>query len=87
MARPWRDNLTKCVFAQTEIKFLGYTVNEDGTKPLAKKVKAILDFPRTAYREANSQISRYDKFLPKIHTQDETANSAEPAFKESEVKT
>ena len=35
---------TKCIFAQTEIRFLGYTV--DGTKPLAEKIKAILDFPK-----------------------------------------
>ena len=39
-------NPTKCVFAQTKVKFLGYTVNENGTKLLPEKVKAIFNFPR-----------------------------------------
>lgn len=37
---------SKCVFAAKEVKFLGYTVNAKGTKPLTDKVRAIIDFPK-----------------------------------------
>ena len=36
----------KCVFARAEIQFLKYTANEQGTKPFAKKVKIVLEFPK-----------------------------------------
>ncbi|XP_076299903.1 uncharacterized protein LOC143218556 [Lasioglossum baleicum] len=38
-------NPTKCVFAAPEVKFLGYIVNAQGTKPLTDKVNAIREFP------------------------------------------
>ncbi|XP_050315272.1 uncharacterized protein LOC126749609 [Anthonomus grandis grandis] len=41
-----RINWDKCVFAQEEINFLGFTVNARGFKPPAEKVEAILAYPR-----------------------------------------
>ena len=41
-------NPSKCVFAEKEVQFFGYTVNENGTKPLAEMVKAIQEFPKLA---------------------------------------
>ena len=39
-------NLDKCQLARKEVSFLGYTINEQGYKPLPKKVKAILNYPK-----------------------------------------
>ena len=36
----------KCHFCKPEIKFLGWVVNKDGTKPNTEKVRAITEFPR-----------------------------------------
>ncbi|KAG7301804.1 hypothetical protein JYU34_014833 [Plutella xylostella] len=38
-------NTSKCVFGQSEVKFLGYTVSAAGIRPLDLKVQAIKDYP------------------------------------------
>lgn len=38
-------NVSKCVFGQPEVTFLGCTVSADGIRPLDTKVQAIQDFP------------------------------------------
>ena len=40
-------NPAKCVFGDTEMTFLGYTVSAEGTQPLEEKVAAINRFKRT----------------------------------------
>lgn len=44
-------NLSKCLFGQTEVSFLGYLVSNNGIKPSTEKVKAIMDFkkPKTLH--------------------------------------
>ena len=37
--------LSKCVFLQTTIKYLGHTVTEHGISPLTDKVEAVYNFP------------------------------------------
>ena len=37
--------LEKCEFGKKEVEYLGYKVSKDGIVPLAKKVKAISEFP------------------------------------------
>lgn len=37
-------NLEKCIFAQTELKYLGFIVLSEGLKVDQKKVKAVLDW-------------------------------------------
>lgn len=39
-------NTSKCVFAQTEVNFLGYLVSSTGTRPQPEKVDAILTYPK-----------------------------------------
>ena len=57
------------VFAKNEIRFLGYTVDEHGTKPLAEKVKAILDFPKLdtvrQLRRFLGMMNFYRRFIPR----------------------
>lgn len=61
-------NPSKCVFAAAEVKFLGYIVNKEGTRPLADKVKAIVDFPRPEVvkqlRRFLGMINFYRRFIP-----------------------
>lgn len=39
-------NPSKCTFGQPEVKFLGYTVNENGIKPPQEKISAIIQYPK-----------------------------------------
>lgn len=39
-------NLSKCIFEQTKLEFLGHEVSTEGIRPLDDKVKAIMEFPR-----------------------------------------
>ena len=41
-----RLNTDKCLLGQTELEFLGHTVNQFGFKPTAEKTEAISNFPR-----------------------------------------
>ncbi|XP_076663692.1 uncharacterized protein LOC143366464 [Andrena cerasifolii] len=61
-------NPTKCTFGIKEIIFLGYTVNADGIKPLAKRVEAIVNFPKPAtikqLRGFLGMINFHRRFIP-----------------------
>lgn len=37
--------LDKCYFAQTEIKYLGYCVNEHGIRPSDENIESVLNYP------------------------------------------
>ena len=39
-------NASKCVFGQTEVKFLGYVVGVGGIRPQPEKVQDVLEFPK-----------------------------------------
>jgi hypothetical protein len=39
-------NLEKCVFAASELDFLGHRISAAGVAPLRDNVQVILDFPR-----------------------------------------
>lgn len=61
--------MSKCVFGQPEVRFLGYLIHKQGTRPLDSKVSAIRDFKRP---ETVDQLKRflgmlnyYRRFLPK----------------------
>ncbi len=50
-------NVDKCIFGQKEVKFLGYLINEFGTKPLDSKVVSMLNYYRRFLpRSAETQI-------------------------------
>ena len=61
-------NSSKCVFGVSEVKFLGHTINANGTRPLKDKVDAILSFPQPAnikqLRQFLGMINFYRRFLP-----------------------
>ncbi|XP_039304381.1 uncharacterized protein K02A2.6-like [Solenopsis invicta] len=39
-------NVSKCLFGQKELSFLGYLVSDQAIKPTTEKVKSIIDFPK-----------------------------------------
>lgn len=49
-------NPVKCVFGKQEVKFLGYSVDASGTKPLPEKVQDIFNFPKP---ETIKQLRRF----------------------------
>lgn len=49
-------NTSKCRFVQTDLKFLGHLINENGFKPLPEKVSAIREFPKP---ETKKQLRRF----------------------------
>ena len=50
-------NITKCKFCQTELEYLGYTINREGVKPIMKKVEAILQLqPPKTWKKLRSFI-------------------------------
>jgi transposase InsO family protein len=49
-------NVEKCQFAQTELKFLGHLINENGIAPLPQKVAAIREFPKPTTKK---QLRRF----------------------------
>lgn len=61
-------NIDKCVFGQPEVKFLGYSISKDGTKPLKSKAEVILNFkqPETVdkLKRFLGMLNYYRRFLP-----------------------
>jgi transposase InsO family protein len=61
-------NPSKCVFGVPEVKFLGYHISADGTKPLETKVEAIQSFPTPKtvkeLRRFLGMINFYRRFIP-----------------------
>lgn len=62
-------SLDKCVFGQSQIEFLGYSISEHGTKPLESKVASIRNFkqPETVeqLKRFLGMLNYYRRFLPK----------------------
>ncbi|CAK9832763.1 Transposon Ty3-I Gag-Pol polyprotein [Anthophora retusa] len=65
-------NSAKCVFGKKEVRFLGYTVNQHGTRPLKDRVQAIKEFPQPkSIRELRrflGMINFYRRFIPRAAT-------------------
>lgn len=63
-------NLTKCIFGQPVVTFLGHRINADGLSPSPQKVQAIIDMPepRTVkgLRRFLGMINFYNRFLKNI---------------------
>ncbi|XP_076384356.1 uncharacterized protein LOC117225084 [Megalopta genalis] len=61
-------NPSKCVFAESVVRFLGYEVSAEGTRPLAEKVKAIHEYPKPAtvkqLRGFLGMVNFYRRFIP-----------------------
>ena len=61
-------NKDKCVFAVTEVDFLGHRVDSQGVRPLETKVSAIRDFPKPRtvkdLRKFLGAINFYRSFIP-----------------------
>lgn len=39
-------NVSKCYFGQSEVRYLGYTVNKDGIKPPDDRIQAMTEYPK-----------------------------------------
>jgi hypothetical protein len=63
-------NLEKCVFAASELDFLGHRISASGVAPLRDNVQVILDFPRPidckAMQRFLGMINFYRCFLPGV---------------------
>ncbi|KAM0726712.1 Transposon Ty3-I Gag-Pol polyprotein [Formica fusca] len=63
-----RINPAKCTFAAAQVKFLGYLVSAEGTRPLPEKVEAIKNFPSPKtvkqMRQFLGTINFYRRFIP-----------------------
>jgi hypothetical protein len=63
-------NLEKCVFAASELDFLGHRISAAGVAPLRDNVQVILDFPRPidskAMQRSLGMINFYHRFLPGV---------------------
>ncbi len=63
-------NLEKCVFAVSELDFLGHRISAAGVAPLQDIVQVILDFPKPADCKALQRflgmINLYHRILPGI---------------------
>jgi hypothetical protein len=63
-------NLEKCVFAVSELDFLGHRISAAGVAPLGNNGQVILDFPKPADCKAMQRFLRmmnfYRRFLPGI---------------------
>lgn len=60
----------KCIFFETEVDYLGYTVNEEGIKSKIGKVEAISHAPRptdvTTLKSYLGLLNFYSKFIPNV---------------------
>lgn len=63
-------NLSKCSFAQEEVKYLGHVVSAEGLKPDPEKIKAVRDYPvPKSVKELKSFLGLagyYRRFIPRF---------------------
>lgn len=62
-------NPKKCVFGQPEVKFLGYMISKEGTRPLPDRVADILSYKRPTsakgLRQFLGMLNFYRRFIPR----------------------
>ena len=65
-------NPSKCQFGQTEVKFLGHLITQQGIRPLPSKIDAINNFPEPNSRRKLKQflgmVNFYRRFIPDCAT-------------------
>lgn len=63
----------KCKFFQTSVKYLGHEISEEGVRPNAEKVKAIVDAPPptnlTQVKSYLGLINYYGRFIPNLSSE------------------
>ncbi|KMQ85849.1 gag-pol polyprotein [Lasius niger] len=71
-------NPAKCVFGSEQVKFLGYLVSGEGTKPLPEKVDAIRSFPKPGnirqMRQFLGTLNFYRRFIAGAAQEQATLN-------------
>ena len=64
-------NPAKCVFAVSQLEFLGHSITAAGSTPLPEKVRAVTDFPRPSSVQGLMQfvgmIQFYNRFIPRVN--------------------
>lgn len=68
-------NIEKCVFAQSEVEFLGHEISADGVRPLSQRVQAVENYkqPDTVaeLKTFVALVNVYKRFLPRAtHVQE-----------------
>ncbi|KAL4135064.1 hypothetical protein QTP88_006725 [Uroleucon formosanum] len=62
-------NPKKCVFGQSEVRFLGYMISKEGIRPLPDRVTDILSFKRPSsakgLRQFLGMLNFYRRFIPR----------------------
>ena len=61
-------NPAKCVLSVSQLRFLGYHVNNQGVTPLLEQVQVIKDFPQPTSLRQLREFLGFVNFLPSIHT-------------------
>ncbi|KAJ8336302.1 hypothetical protein SKAU_G00396450 [Synaphobranchus kaupii] len=65
-----RFNKSKCKFRRTEVKYIGHTLSADGLKPDEEKIRAIVQIPPPADKQAlmrfMGMIQYLAKFIPNL---------------------
>lgn len=84
-------NNDKCVFGQTEVNFLGYTINAQGYAPVQERVSAILNYkkPETVeeLRRFLGMINYYRRCVPQAaHAQQPLNNFLKRSIKRDKSK-
>jgi cleavage and polyadenylation specificity factor subunit 1 len=63
-------NLEKCLFAKTQVEFLGHIIDDSGARPLVSNVAAVQEFPPpTTVKELQQflgMVNFYRRFLPRV---------------------
>ena len=63
-------NRQKCTFGQSEVRYLGHIVNQDGIRPLPSRVEDLLQFPvpdsKLGVQRFLGMLNYYRRFIPKI---------------------
>ncbi|KMQ87563.1 gag-pol polyprotein [Lasius niger] len=70
-------NPAKCIFGSDQVKFLGYLVSREGTKPLPEKVDVIRSFPKPGNIRQMRQFLgtlNYRRFIPGAAQKQTTLN-------------
>jgi hypothetical protein len=64
----WQVKLSKCVFAQRQLRYLGHIISEQGVATDPEKVQAVLNWPApTSVKELHSFLGLADYYRRFVH--------------------